>query len=91
VTDKKVQGVNREKSQTKFFSLLPQHITDLSVISKNGQLATWLAFEVFDKVLNQTFTVNSFESMDATFAPEPLPEEIDIAHFIGGFVIRALF
>jgi len=81
-----IKGVNREAAQSKFFKEVSgeQH-SQLTAMSGNHQLSMWLALNVFSSTLD----MDNYKQCPATSSCIT-PEEVDIAHYIGGFVNKKL-
>ena len=82
-------GPNKEaaRAQSEFFQVIssPERLAGLTSVTGNHQLTVWLALNVFETFLNQS----SVSTYSPTTVVEPLtPEEADIVHFVGGFVIK---
>ncbi len=83
----KVGGVNREAAQSLFFKEVSGGLnSELVKFAVDSQLAMWLTLNVFTRALDTT-------SQKVCTASKPhniTPEEVDIAHYIGGFVVKRL-
>lgn len=75
-------------SHASFFAIASGGLGELTAISGNHQLTMWLALSVFQKVLDSS-TVGSEQPVPA-MVREITPEEHDIVHYIGGFVVKKL-
>ena len=87
VTRSTVKGVNREASQSAFFKLMARGVPQLTALSGHHQLKMWVCNNVF-----ADFTTTPHPaSADSCCSTTPIsPEEADIAHYIGGFVVSKL-
>ena len=85
VNKSKIPGVNREASQAKFFSMMSTGMQDLTAITGNHQLTMWLCVNAVELLARSGPTYSA-----ATATPPPTDEELDIVHYIGGFVVSKL-
>lgn len=88
VSKSKVHGVNKEESQAKFYALMASTdgVLDLTAVTGSRQLTMWLCVNAVDLL--------SPSAVDSTASVSPAApltaEEVDITHYIGGFVVRQL-
>lgn len=87
MTNGKILGNLREKSQAAFFSIAAAGMPELTEVAGDHRLMMWLSLQVLER------TLDSFRSTTVTTSnlSKPLSsEESDIAHYIGGCVVAKL-
>ena len=88
-TTSNMKGIQREKSQARFISLIiePEKISSLNSLTNSHQLSMWLSMTSFDNFISSLF-------VPSPCAPPPddsVHSEVDdIVYYIGGFVIHKL-
>lgn len=81
--------MNREAAQSLFFKKISTEHAELIGFTRNHQLTMWLAMNVFTHMLD-THRPKSTKTQCTSKSEKITAEETDIAHFIGGFVVKKL-
>ena len=83
MTKSRLRGVNREASQALFFKFMASGAPELTALSRNHHLTMWLCTNALQAFLDSSIEC-TLPPVEATSVMPP--EEVDIAHYIGGFV-----
>lgn len=80
----KLSGVNKEHCQAAFYKMMAAGVPDLTALSGDHQLTMWLCINVLAEFWTSSSPLIEPKS-SATLDAITL-EEVDVAHYIGGFV-----
>lgn len=82
VEKSRLRGVNREASQTAFYTLMTTGFPDLTELTCDHRLSMWLCTSLFPDFLRPPVPAPTSSAVPISVSEA----EVDVAHYIGGFV-----